>query len=156
MLNHGSNMLIPVSCIFNDVNNLLKGVIGCKIHFYMLFEHKCVLAVCVHNHPIMIKIHPVFFGLFFNPDKWKPLSQIKLISDFWLCDVTRTQAPPTNADWHWCFSTDSTRMAPKRLRCFVVGSNEHSSRHLLLTSELLKMWRITFVFEGNARHSHTT
>ncbi len=27
----------------------------------MLFEHKCVLAVCVHNHPIMIKIHPVLF-----------------------------------------------------------------------------------------------
>ncbi len=25
-----------------------KGVIGCKNHFYMLFEHKCVLAVCVH------------------------------------------------------------------------------------------------------------
>ncbi len=31
-----------------------KGVIG-------LFEHKCVLEVCVHIHPIMIKIHPVFF-----------------------------------------------------------------------------------------------
>ncbi len=40
-----------------------KGVIGCKIHFYMLFELKCVLAVCEHNHPIMIKIHPVFFFL---------------------------------------------------------------------------------------------
>ncbi len=32
-----------------------------QIHFYMVFEHKCVLAVCVHIHPIMIKIHPVFF-----------------------------------------------------------------------------------------------
>ncbi len=28
---------------------------------YMLFEHKCVLEVCVHIHPIMIKIHPVGF-----------------------------------------------------------------------------------------------
>ncbi len=28
---------------------------------YKLFEHKCVLEVCVHIHPIMIKIHPVFF-----------------------------------------------------------------------------------------------
>ncbi len=36
------------------------GVIGCDMHFYKLFELKCVLAVCVHNHPIMIKI-PVFF-----------------------------------------------------------------------------------------------
>ncbi len=33
---------------------------------YMLFEHKCVLAVHVHNHPIMIKIHPV---IFLNPQK---------------------------------------------------------------------------------------
>ncbi len=39
----------------------IKGVIGCYMHFYKLFELKCVLAVCVHNHPIMIKIHPVFF-----------------------------------------------------------------------------------------------
>ncbi len=28
---------------------------------YKLFEHKCVLEVCVHIHPIMIKIHPVVF-----------------------------------------------------------------------------------------------
>ncbi len=28
---------------------------------YKLFEHKCVLEVCVHIHPIMIKIHPMFF-----------------------------------------------------------------------------------------------
>ncbi len=40
-------------------------------------------------------------------------------------------------------------MTPKRLRCFVVGcNNEHSSNHLLLTSELLKM--IKFGSEGNA------
>ncbi len=39
----------------------------------------------------------------------------------------------------------------KRLSCFVVVcNNEHSSRHLLPTSELLKTQRITFVFEGNA------
>ncbi len=33
----------------------------------MLFELKCVLAVYVHNHPIMIKIHPVVY--FLNPGK---------------------------------------------------------------------------------------
>ncbi len=31
------------------------------MYFYKLFELKCVLEVCVLNHPIMIKIHPVFF-----------------------------------------------------------------------------------------------
>ncbi len=29
----------------------------------MLFERKCVLAVCVHIYPIMAKIHPVIFIL---------------------------------------------------------------------------------------------
>ncbi len=32
---------------------------------FNLFEHKCVLEVCVHIHPIMLKIHSVFF--FLNP-----------------------------------------------------------------------------------------
>ncbi len=44
----------------------IKGVIRCKIYFNMVFKHKCVLAVFVHIHPIMIKIHPVFF---LNPYK---------------------------------------------------------------------------------------
>ncbi len=44
-----------------NLNWYFKGVIGCDMHFYKLFEHNCVLEVCVHNHPIMIKIHPVFF-----------------------------------------------------------------------------------------------
>ncbi len=41
-----------------------KGVIGCYIHFYKLFELKCVLAVCVHNHPIMIKSTQCFFLIY--------------------------------------------------------------------------------------------
>ncbi len=41
-------------------------------------------------------------------------------------------------------------MSPKRLWCFVFGcNNEHSSLHLLLTSEPLKTQLITFDFEGN-------
>ncbi len=52
--------------------------IGCKIHFYMLFDMKFVLAVCVHNHPIMIIIHPVFL---LNPNKALAVSQIKLFTD---------------------------------------------------------------------------
>ncbi len=49
------------------IMSVFKGVIRSKIHFYM-FEHKCVLAVFVHIHPKMIKIHPVFF-FFLNPYK---------------------------------------------------------------------------------------
>jgi len=41
----------------------------------MVFEHKCVLAVCEQNHPRMIKIHPVFF---YNLNKSYALSQNEL------------------------------------------------------------------------------
>ncbi len=44
--------------------SFLKGDIGCKIHFYMVFAYKCVL-VCGHNHPTMIKIHLLFFYFIF-------------------------------------------------------------------------------------------
>ncbi len=47
----------PLSCF--------KGVIECKIHFYLLFELKCVLAVCVHilsriclfSNPVITRPH---------------------------------------------------------------------------------------------------
>ncbi len=48
------------------------------MHFYKVFELKCVFAVCVHNHPIMVKIHPVFICL--NLLKSLPLSHIKPFS----------------------------------------------------------------------------
>ncbi len=44
---------------------------------YNLFEHKCVLKVCVHIHPIIIKFPPVFFLI----PILKPLSQIRLFSE---------------------------------------------------------------------------
>ncbi len=40
---------------------LVKAVNWMQNSLYKLFEHKCVLEVCVHIHPIMIKIHPVYF-----------------------------------------------------------------------------------------------
>ncbi len=40
---------------------VLNGSLDAKLT--LLFEHKCVLAVCVYNHPIMIKIHLVVFFL---------------------------------------------------------------------------------------------
>ncbi len=134
---------------------------------YKLFEHKCVLEVCVHIHPIMIQIHPVFF--FKSP--FSNQAVLRFLSE-WCSSV---QAPPTIADWQdrltldppwvsWELSTivltlvqGKTRRSPiKRLRCFVVGcNNEHSSRHLLPTSEPLKMQRInvTFILKGMCRSS---
>ncbi len=121
---------------------------------FKLFEHKYVLEVCVHIHPIMIKIHPVFFFL-------NPLSQIRLFWDS--CqEWGRLTLDPPWAEWAVNSPTaivstpvqGKTRMSPiKRLRHFVVGCNNgYSSRHLLLTSEPLKTQRInvTFIFEGNA------
>ncbi len=50
-----------------------------------------------------------------------------------------------------CFQRRSRdrRESPKRLRCFVVWcNNEHSSRHLLPTSELLKTQWVPLFFKG--------
>ncbi len=80
-----------------------KGVIGCKIHFYKLFEHKCVLEVCVHIHPIMIKIHPVFF--FLIPILKSPFSNQAVLGFLseWHSSV---QAAPTIVDWHGRLTLD--------------------------------------------------
>ncbi len=33
----------------------------CKNHFYKVFEHSCVAAVCENNQPIMLKINQLIF-----------------------------------------------------------------------------------------------
>ncbi len=38
-----------------------KGDLLCKNHFYKVFEHSCVAAVCENNQPIMLKIHQLIF-----------------------------------------------------------------------------------------------
>ncbi len=142
-----------------------KGVIGCDLHFYKLFELKYVLAVCVHNHPIMIKIHPVFFFISLNHFPFLKSSR----SQMPVC-VTSHRPKPSHDCWltvalylrpalselssvcH-CFNAGAyvDKKVFKRMRWFVVGcNNKYSSRHLLLTSELLKTQWVTFVFEGNA------
>ncbi len=116
----------------------------------------------VHIHPIMINILPVFF---FNPILKSPFSNqavLRFLSE-WHSSVL---APPTIVDWQDCLTLDPAWVSCelsasdagedkisliKRLRCSVVGcSNEFNSRHLLPTSEPLKMQWITFVFEWNA------
>ncbi len=65
---------------------VIKGVIGCKMHFYKHLKLKCVLAVCVHNHLIMIKIFLISLNNF--------------PSQMPVCVMSHWQAPPTIVDWH--------------------------------------------------------
>ncbi len=73
--------------------NLLKGSSDAK---FKLFEQKCVLEVCVHIHPIMIKVHPVFFfKSLFLKSPFSNQAVLRLLSE-WRSSV---QAPPTIVDW---------------------------------------------------------
>ncbi len=79
---------------------------------YKLFEHTCVLKVCVHIHPIMIKIHPVFF--FKSP--FSNQAVLRVLSEW----CSSAQAPPTIVDWQDCLTLDPPRVNWEllcRLRC---------------------------------------
>ncbi len=115
----------------------------------------------------MIKIHPVFF-FFISILKSSFSNQVVLrfLSEW----RSSAQTAPTIIDWQGRLTIDSPWvigelsaivLTPvqgktgtsqiKRLKCLVVGcNNEYSSRHLLLTSELLKTQRInvTFILKG--------
>ncbi len=45
----------------SDKINLFKGDLLCKKHFYKVFEHSCMDAVCQNNQPIMLKIHQLIY-----------------------------------------------------------------------------------------------
>ncbi len=64
----------------------------CKILFYMLFEHKCVLAVCVYNNPIMIK--NTFFLIPINHKQCLTTSRSQNRSNV----MSHLQAPPTTVE----------------------------------------------------------
>ncbi len=59
----------PVCCTFfwgetqaqESSRIFIKGDLLCKNHFYKVFEHSCVAAVCENNQPVMVKIHPLVF-----------------------------------------------------------------------------------------------
>ncbi len=54
------------------VENPFKGLIGYDMHFYKLFEHKCVLAVCIHNQPIRAVVGVMDRALGLKPDPRSP------------------------------------------------------------------------------------
>ncbi len=138
----------------NNINSLfltLKGSSDAKFTFQVFFKHKCVLEVCVHIQPVMIKIHPVFF---FNPYFKIPFlksgcseSPVRMT---WFCTGPSHDSWLTRPSYlrpalselravHHCVDSGAgeDKMFPiKWLRCFVVGcNNKYSSRHLLPTSE---------------------
>ncbi len=65
---------------------------------FKLSAHKCVLEVCVHIHPIMIKIHPVF--IFKSP--FSNQAVLRFLSE-WRSSV---QAAPTIVDWQGRLTLD--------------------------------------------------
>ncbi len=76
---------------------MFKGHLLCKIHFYMVLGHKCVLAMCEHNHPT--QIHPL---LIFE----SPLNQVSLtrLAVLTLTAVWRhiSEGGVTGFDWQPC------------------------------------------------------
>ncbi len=124
---------------------------------YKLFEHKCVCT-----HPFYNDTNPPsdFFWIPILKSPFSNQAVLRFLSE-WHSFV---QAPPTIVDWQGRLTLDPPWVSWKlsaivstpvqgclRLRCFVIGcNNEHSSRHLLLTSEPLKTQKInvTFVLKG--------
>ncbi len=120
---------------------------------------------CVHNHPIMIKIHPVFFCnlvkcfplsqiepyAHVTSHGWRPLPQLLIDSSVLAQTALVSYLRPALSELSSVVSLLEqmyTRMSPKRMRCFVVGCNNENSSHLLPSSERLK--RIMFGSEENA------
>ncbi len=102
----------------------------------MVFAYKCVLAVCGHNHPTMIKIHSQFF--FFQKKK----SQLSSHFDF-PCPRLLTDCLVLEYFYDHLLCTQAavaTTMYPKQCRCFVVRSkSEHKSHYYFLTSKPLSL-----------------
>ncbi len=55
-----SSQLVPLVNV-EIIHSTFKGDLLCKNHFYKVFEHSCVAAVCENNQPIMLKIHQLIF-----------------------------------------------------------------------------------------------
>jgi len=104
-------LFLLVSCkdfYFERDWNKHKVVIRCHMHFYKLFKLNCVLAVCVHNHPVMIKFHTVFFLLNKFPFLKSSWSQMPVcVTSHWQAPTTivwLTVLFPRRLDW--CFILD--------------------------------------------------
>ncbi len=72
---------------------------------YKLYVFTCVLEVCVHIHPIMIKIHPVFF-FFLNPYFKIPFLKSGCSEIPVRMTYSSEQATPTIVDWQGCFTLE--------------------------------------------------
>ncbi len=64
------------------------------VTLYELFEHKCVLEVCVHTHRIMMTIHPVFFLIPILKSPFSNQAVLRFLSE-WCSSV---QTSPTIVD----------------------------------------------------------
>ncbi len=93
-----------------------KGDLLCKNHFYKLFEHSCVAAVCENNQPIMVKIHQLLF--FIKPINHKQSLQTSCFR-FSLCSRHRGEKVPAICD-ALCPISINTALSEK-LRSAITG-----------------------------------
>ncbi len=55
------NKIVEHHKIESGCKKRVKGDLLYKNHFYKVFEHSCVAAMCENNQPIMVKIHPIIY-----------------------------------------------------------------------------------------------
>ncbi len=152
--------MTSITDLFIQKHKYLKGDLLCKNHFYKVFEHSCVAAVCENNQPNNGKNPPNHS--FIKPINHKQSLQTSCFR-FSLCSRHRGEQVPPICDALCSFSintalrekmrsaitgdiyTVSTKEALQVL-CFVM--DEHRSRHNLPSSEPRTLW-LHFIFEGN-------
>ncbi len=134
-----------------EVSADCHGGIDCRS--YVCFEDCAVVALlflCVFlwlKTPSLRNANLVFFLP--HPEAEPYHKAVLRFLAVWL--HTDPGPPSTIVDWHGRLTLDPPWVSCEQSASFFVGcNNEHSSRHLLLTSEPLKTQMITFVSEGNA------
>ncbi len=115
----------------------LKGTYSAK------FTFTCCLNInvcwqCVHNHPIMIKIHSLLFVI---PINYKQclIARVCRICKMWRPIL---HAPSTTVDGHWNISRDPTLSEPHTIRHVYLHARTFKSNIQIKNVFLLKLQKL--------------